>query len=283
MEDGHLNNRVGFIIQARMKSTRLPGKILMPLPIGGTTPLLGWITNAVQNSSYYKSIFVATSTNAENDDLVEFTKQFKVNIFRGSEDDVFSRFKSIAKDNDFNVIVRLTGDNPFLDIPVLDQTIDFHLSSGVDYTITKGLPVGMNFEIIDVNSFKGIYAENLTLVEKEHVTLYIRDSGRFRTQEYIPCPFTNYNEIRLTVDYPTDIVVVSTLLSIGEKLNMKPGLELVDFGLKNFPWLFEVNQQNHQKRNYKNLQEEWEEAKPILESLEFKKLVTVLKKKFDNV
>ncbi|WP_240793910.1 cytidylyltransferase domain-containing protein [Antarcticibacterium arcticum] len=246
---------------------------------GGTLPLLGWITNALKNSIYYKSIFVATSTETENDELMKFARQYEVHIFRGSEDDVFSRFNLIARNNDFDTIIRLTGDNPILDIKVLDNAIDYHLSSGAQYTITKGLPIGMNFEIIDVNSFINIDPDSLTIEEKEHVTLHMRSSGNFNIREYIPYPNIDYNKIRLTIDYPTDFIVVSCLISIGEYLNMKPGLGLIDYCIKNYPWLFEVNQQNHQKTNYKNLQEEWVRAEPILEKFEFKRIISLLKEK----
>ncbi|QED36517.1 hypothetical protein FK178_01765 [Antarcticibacterium arcticum] len=258
---------------------KIAGKNSNATSPGGTLPLLGWITNALKNSIYYKSIFVATSTETENDELMKFARQYEVHIFRGSEDDVFSRFNLIARNNDFDTIIRLTGDNPILDIKVLDNAIDYHLSSGAQYTITKGLPIGMNFEIIDVNSFINIDPDSLTIEEKEHVTLHMRSSGNFNIREYIPYPNIDYNKIRLTIDYPTDFIVVSCLISIGEYLNMKPGLGLIDYCIKNYPWLFEVNQQNHQKTNYKNLQEEWVRAEPILEKFEFKRIISLLKEK----
>ena len=140
----------------------------------------------------------------------------------------------------------------------------------------SNLPIGMNFEIVNVNSFKNINPESLTLEEKEHVTLHMRSSGRFNTVEFTPYPHLDYNKVRLTVDYPSDFVVVSSLISVGEILNLKSGLELVDFCIKHYPWLFEVNQQNHQKWIYNNLQEEWETAEPILEKFGFKRLISLM-------
>jgi spore coat polysaccharide biosynthesis protein SpsF len=118
MVDGLLNKKVAFIIQARMQSTRLPGKILMPLPVGSNVPLLGRIVETLKISNTNHSIIVATSTNPENNLLETFCKENNVACFRGSEDDVLSRFIDIVKNTDYDLIVRLTADNPFVDAKV---------------------------------------------------------------------------------------------------------------------------------------------------------------------
>lgn len=277
MEDGLQNRKVGFIIQARMKSTRLPGKILMPLPLEGKLPLLGWITNKLKKSDFYNSIYIATSINPENDELLEFSNLHEVQCFRGSEDNVLSRFTSITKENDFDTIVRFTGDNPVLDIEILDQAIKFHFNSGADYTFTKNLPLGMNLEIIDSQALKNLDLDRLSPEDKEHVTLYIRRSGFFKKVEYKPKIDRDYQKVRLTIDYPSDFLVVSSLLSIGVHLNMEPGLRLVDYCLKEYPWLFTANNQNYQKVNYNNIQEEWSNVKPLLEKFEFKRIISLIK------
>src|SRR5688500_5242636 len=116
MEVGQPNSpKVGFIIQARMKSTRLPGKVLLPIPLHGGKPIIQWIVDNVKKSGFEKKIILATSTNEEKDPLVAYCKTNSIECFRGDEENVLSRFIQILELNAFDLVVRLTGDNPLLD------------------------------------------------------------------------------------------------------------------------------------------------------------------------
>jgi spore coat polysaccharide biosynthesis protein SpsF len=275
MVDGLQNKKIAFIIQARMGSTRLPGKILMPLPLETDKCLLNWIIDSLKKSSFNNTIFIATSLNSINDPLEGFCKENAVECYRGSEEDVLSRFIDITKTNEFDHVVRLTGDNPFVDINLLDKSISHHLSSEADYTATSGLPLGMNFEIICANALQGLDKIELSVSEREHVTLYIKNSEGYKRNTFYPL-VKDLSNLRLTVDYSSDYLVVSTILSIAEKRKVSPGLDLIIYCLKQYPWIFKLNQKNIQKTIYKNIQEEIEIAKPILDKYGFEKLISFI-------
>lgn len=276
MADGLLNKKVAFIIQARMQSTRLPGKILMPLPLGSSVPLLGRIVQTLKTSKVNHSIFIATSLNPENDLIESFCKEYKVDCFRGSEDNVLSRFTTILGTLDCDTVVRLTGDNPFVAVEILDVVLEKHWESGADYTATKGLPLGMNFEIISASALQSLVTKNLTDQDREHVTLFIKNSGLYNLNTIKPSEKEFYQSLRLTVDYPSDYLFASALFDVHLKNKIPIGLDLIDYCVDNYPWIFEVNQNNFQKGNYASLAEEIASVKPILEQLEFKKVLSLL-------
>lgn len=276
MVDGLLNKKVAFIIQARMQSTRLPGKILMPLPMGSNVPLLGRIVETLKISNTNHSIIVATSTNPENNLLETFCIENNINCFRGYEEDVLSRFTEIIKTNDYDVIVRLTADNPFVDAEILDFAIGEHLKSEADYSSTKGLPLGMNLEIISKSALLSLVSKELSAQDKEHVTLFLRKSGLYKLNIIEGFLKKSYESLRLTVDYPSDYLVASAIFDIHSKTGIRVGLELVDHCIKNYPWIFESNQHNLQKYDCKTLVEEIEVIKPILKQLELEKLFKLL-------
>lgn len=276
MADGLLNKKIAFIIQARMQSTRLPGKILMPLPFGNGTPLLGTIINTLKLSKTTHTIIIATSTNPENDLLEDFCRKHQVSCYRGSEDDVLSRFTSILKDSDFDIVVRLTADNPFIDVEILDRALERHFESGSDYTATKGLPLGMNLEIISVSALLSLASKELSNQDKEHVTLFLKTSGLYTLNNIESFAKETYQSVRLTVDYPSDYLVASALFDVHLKTGIAIGLKLVEHCIEHYPWIFESNRNNFQKGNYPSLAEEIENVKPILEQLEFEKVLTLL-------
>lgn len=255
MVGGLLNKKIAFIIQARMQSTRLPGKILMPLPFGGTTPLLGHIIQSIKKSKSNHSITVATSLNVENDVLVRFCQSHDIDCFRGSEDDVLSRFTAILEDKNYDLVVRLTADNPFVDSELLDATILKHIESGADYTATEELPLGMNFEIVSAAVLQSLSSHVLSNQDKEHVTLFVVNSGLYKVNFIKPIEKEAYKTIRLTVDYPSDYLVASALFTIHLSSSQRLGLPLIDYCLEKHPWLFEGNQNNFQKGNYATLEE----------------------------
>lgn len=275
MVDGPQNKKIAFIVQARMGSTRLPGKILMPLPLETDRCLLNWIIDNLKESSFNNTIFIATSLNSKNDPLEGFCKKNSVTCYRGCEEDVLSRFMEITKTSEFDHVVRLTGDNPFIDIDLLDKSISHHLESGADYTATAGLPLGMNFEIICAKALQGLDEKELSTSEREHVTLHFKNTEGYKLGTFYPLK-EDLSNLRLTVDYSSDYLLVSTILSIAEKRKILPGLDLIKYCLEEYPWIFTVNQNNIQKNNYKSIQEEIEVAKPILSEYGFNRLISVI-------
>jgi spore coat polysaccharide biosynthesis protein SpsF len=120
--------KVGAIIQARMKSTRLPGKVLMPLPVEATDALITWPIRSLKNSTLIADIILATSENVENSPLKDVADQQNVLFFQGDENDVLSRFVEAAIQHELDVIVRITGDNPIIDVRLIDELLSLHLA-----------------------------------------------------------------------------------------------------------------------------------------------------------
>ena len=255
MADGQ-QNRVAFVIQARMQSSRLPGKILLSIPFENGKPLLQWIVDELRKSTYDADIIVATSEKQENDVLERFCKTHGLKCFRGDEEHVLSRFVGIAKENDYTTLVRLTADNPILDIAILDDTIACHLENDNHYTNTTSLPIGMNFEVIASNALLGLDDMQLTGAEKEHVTLLFKNNDRYKKMTFTPDPEHDLDKIRLTVDYPSDLLVVSAVLSFYNEVQGNVGIRLVEDVYRRLPFVFEVNESNFQKRQFAKPEEE---------------------------
>jgi spore coat polysaccharide biosynthesis protein SpsF len=271
MEDGRSNNiKVGFIIQARIKSSRLPGKILLPLPISSTTSILDRIIINLKQSTYQYDIVIATSKNKENDIISEKFTTDSVTVYRGDEDDVLSRFIEICKNKAFDVIVRLTADNPFVDIVLLDYLINKHMEEKKSYTCSKNLPLGMNFEIVDPKKIIELETKELSREDKEHVTLYIKNNFPISVNEFKINEFTE--KARLTIDYPSDYALASIICELLDN-ETKPRntslLDRIEELFKKNSWLSEINNSNFQKRQFSSEEEEIKEAKNVLQTLEY--------------
>jgi spore coat polysaccharide biosynthesis protein SpsF len=271
MAAGQQNNNTVAIIQARLKSTRLPGKILMPMPVTGEVTIIERIVKSLKKSQLINEIYIATSVNPENDSLEELCQKNAIKSYRGSEEDVLSRFVNILDHKKYKTAVRLTADNPVLDYNILDKVIIKHHKTGADYTKTKGLPLGMNFEVFEADSLLKFKAMDLSEDEKEHVTVKFRNDNSFDTN------IINLNQklsdVRLTIDYPEDYLVVSTLFQLAEKFDKEINLEFINFVNHHYPWLLKINKKSTQKGVYNSLEEEIIDVIPILSNLDFKRTV----------
>ncbi len=278
MAAGQLNKmKVGFIIQARMKSTRLPNKVMMSIPFLSGKPIVEWIIDALNESKFNNQVIIATSTHIENNILEEFAIQKRIECFRGDESNVLSRFIELAKKNSFDVIVRLTADNPIIDIKILDDTILKHIENKNDYSKTEGLPIGMNFEIVNPAALLQLEKEDLSEADKEHVTLFIRNNAKFKRETIKYYQGLGYDKLRLTIDYPSDFIVLSTILSQVTKDN-QAGMNLIMNTLNENSWVFDGNHSNFQKKQFSSETEEVAAAIEFLEINDFKKAAAQLKK-----
>lgn len=222
---------IGIIIQARLGSTRLPRKILREFYNGKT--LLETVINNLQRSGDAK-IIVATSVNPNNDELEAFLKERNIIVFRGSEDDVLSRFIGAAEANKVDGIVRICSDNPFLDWHGVSELIEKAKTSDADY---------IGFRINNTPSIKthfGFWGEYVTLAalkrvasttdEKpahEHVTIHLYTHPDEYKCEWIECPdiLQGRNDIRLTVDNLEDFENAQKVFSSLYEANHDFGLE----------------------------------------------------------
>lgn len=199
------------VIQARMGSTRLPGKVL--LEVDGT-PLLEYEIRRVKQAARIDGIVVATTTKKEDDAIEALCKHLGVDCFRGPEDDVLERYRLCAEAYpDYSAIVRITGDCPLIDPRVIDEAVDFFEAEELDYAsnvLEETFPDGMDVEVFTRGAlFEAAEKANL-LSEREHVTPYMRSQAHLKKGNVV-APH-DFSHMRLTVDEPADFEVVSFLI-----------------------------------------------------------------------
>lgn len=194
---------IGIIIQARMGSTRLPGKVLMP--IAGRS-LLDHVLGRLDMLKTGARVVIATSTAPADEAIEAFSAARDVDCFRGSERDVLDRYAACARARSFAHIVRLTADNPFTDIEELDRLIALHLRDRNDYTHAFGqMPVGIGAEIFSNDALQASARDGHAPHHREHVNEYITDHPeRFRIGRLVVPAAKVRPDLRLTVDTPQD-------------------------------------------------------------------------------
>jgi spore coat polysaccharide biosynthesis protein SpsF len=197
------------ILQARMTSTRAPGKVLAPI-LG--EPMIGRQIERLRRCRRIDQLVVATSVEASDDVLVRWCQDAGVATHRGPLDDVLSRFAGAAAAFPrARALVRLTADCPLADSQVIDQVIDHHLASGADYTNntapTRTYPHGLDVEVMRPEILGQAQAKATSPYEREHVTPFIYGHpAMFRLEGVSRSP--SLAHLRWTVDYPRDLEFV---------------------------------------------------------------------------
>lgn len=194
---------LGIIIQARMGSSRLPGKVLKRI---GNKTLLEHIIFRLSKLKNVTRIVIATS-NLDKDDIIEnFCIKHNVNYFRGSESNVLERYYFCAKRYGFEHIIRLTGDNPFTDIIELDNLIYLHIKNKADYSRSfSTLPKGVGAEIFAFEALEKSYIKSSKPNHFEHVNEYIEENeNEFKISELNVSKGKNRPDITLTIDTEED-------------------------------------------------------------------------------
>ena len=206
MESDFVKPKVVVIIQARMGSQRLPGKMMVDIC---GKPLLEYLIERVKRSQLLDVIVIATTPNKEDDVIEEFAKKFRVEVFRGSEEDVLARYFEAAEHFHADVVVRICGDNPLTDPREVDKLIQHHLSTGADYSANssyhlpspKGLPDGVGAEIFSMDALRKAYKLATEQYHREHVTPFIlRNPNLFRIERLDAEPGLQRPDIELDVD-----------------------------------------------------------------------------------
>lgn len=194
---------VGIILQARMGSQRLAGKVLKKIH---SRTLLEHIFLRLKCLEYPARVVLATSTHPRDDILESFCLDRRVDCFRGSESDVLERYFLCARQYRFTNIVRLTADNPFVDVYELKNLIELHLSSGADYSHSFGvLPVGTGAEVFTFDALKRSFYSGTKENHREHVNEYIQEYPELFKIRVLSVPREiNHPDVRLTVDTEED-------------------------------------------------------------------------------
>jgi spore coat polysaccharide biosynthesis protein SpsF len=240
------------LIQARLGSSRLPGKSTLPLPLSATgdaSTILGHVVGRARRASAIQAVVVATTSQPLDNPLAALAARLGVGIFRGDEQDVLGRFAgALAQAGDFRTVVRLTADNPALDPAFIDAAVAHHLATGADYTHTSGLPLGTNVEVMSAAALQKAHREATQPDEREHVTPYLRRHPELFRLETLPLAVpAAVAALRLTVDYPSDYALLSLLFSrlgAGFSLTAPAGLPAL---LAQHPWLAAINAANEQR------------------------------------
>ncbi len=237
------NKRTLAIIQARMSSSRLPGKVLMPIK---GRPMLEYLIDRVSSASEVDDFVIATSIDGSDDPIESFCRDKGINFFRGSLEDVLDRFYMAAKKSDANIIVRLTGDCPLVDPKTLDTMINIYKNNDYDYVANTAPPDGITFpEGMDIEIFSRIalekaWKEASKPSEREHVTFYFwKNTDLFSIYRYdLSQNLSNY---RLTVDYPEDFELVKNIIKyFGDSLSDIQLHQIIEF-LNDNPSLLLLN------------------------------------------
>lgn len=204
------------IIQARMASTRLPGKVLQ---IIAGKPMLYHVVERARKSKMVHEVVVATTTSPEDDAVVDFCAAYGYAVFRGSPQDVLDRYYQAALVHHAQVIVRLTADCPLLDPDVVDRTIKAFFESGVDFAANRlpppfrrTYPIGLDTEVCSFAALERAWKEAAAPHEREHVMPYLYEvEGRFRV--LVVNHEVDYGSLRWTVDTPEDLELVRRIFA----------------------------------------------------------------------
>jgi spore coat polysaccharide biosynthesis protein SpsF len=197
-----------IVLQARMGSSRLPGKVLAP--IGSRSVLAQCIERLV--AARVGEVLVATTTRPEDEAVVAEARAAGVDVMRGPVDDVLARFVAALDGWTGPYVVRATADNPLVDIDCAARLLRL-LDGGADYAIEEGLPVGAAVEAMRVDVLKEADSLATTAYAREHVTPFIRQAtDRFAVRS-APAPFElRRPSLRLTVDTRHDLQFVRSLV-----------------------------------------------------------------------
>ncbi|MFZ1917433.1 MAG: aminotransferase class III-fold pyridoxal phosphate-dependent enzyme [Terriglobales bacterium] len=255
------------IIQARMGSTRLPGKSMAEID---GRPMLWHVAQRVKRASLVDRVVVATSTNRADDAIADMCRRDGIPCYRGSENDVLDRFYSAARAEKAAWVVRITADCPLIDPEVIDRVVRRFQRGDLDYAsnaMVRSYPDGLDTEVFSFSALEKAWHEATKTSEREHVTPYLR-SEKFRTANVESDSTSLYQHYRWTVDELQDLefirAVYRAMRDKGE-FGMKDVLEL----LEKSPGLDRMNSEIVSNRGYyKSLFEDAQAAAAPRRSIE---------------
>ena len=222
-----------------MASTRLYGKALADIC---GRPMLGHIIERLKKATTLDEIVVATTTNSEDEAIVELAGEYGVKSFRGFVDDVLGRVIQVIEQHKSDIVVQTSGDNPLVDPEIIDYSVTAHRKDESDFTYMAGLPLGIAPDIFSPGALKKASRLARRSEYREHVNAYIFDHlADFRVQRLMPSPSEKFPELRLTVDSKKDLTLMREiyrrLFKEEELITLRNVIELY----KKEPELFQIN------------------------------------------
>ena len=209
-------NKKSILIQARLSSSRFPRKMLEKI---GNITLLEYVYNRCKLSKESNDVIVITSDEQTDDELYKLCGEKNIPVFRGSLDNVLKRYIDASHKYDLDVVCRVCGDSPFVDVEAIDKMFsEFKNDDSLEYMSTANSLNGFMSEVVTLELLEKIYTKNLTNEDMEHVTKFICDNlNKFNTKKLdLNLRPKELESFALTVDYPKDILIAQ---SISKKLN----------------------------------------------------------------
>jgi spore coat polysaccharide biosynthesis protein SpsF (cytidylyltransferase family) len=242
--------RIVALVQARMGSTRLPGKVLKDI-LG--KPMLWHVINRLKKATLIDEIAIVTTTKERDKQIIKFAKENGIKSFAGSEADVLDRYYKAAVIYKAEVIVRITADCPLIDPDIVNKTIKYFSTNNFDYvssaralTVRAGVsnkqafPDGLDVEVFSFAALEKAWKEAKSPSDREHVTTYIwRNDELFKTA-VLECD-EDLSHLRWTVDNERDLVFVRTVYKELYKTNESFGLKDILAFLEKKPKLLWIN------------------------------------------
>lgn len=223
-----MTRKVVAIIQARVSSTRLPGKVLQPLC---GIPMIEFMWRRVQRATLIDEIVLATSVEASDDLLAEHALRRGVSCHRGDLDDVLGRFEGAARNAGAEIVVRLTGDCPLIDPTLIDKAIRTLREHALDYVSNGDPPTfadGLDVEVFTFDALSRAHLAARKRSDREHVTPYIRNAkAEFRQQTLRSV--VDMSALRWTVDHADDLALVRELVAGFADLESALGADRFDY------------------------------------------------------
>jgi len=237
--------RIGAIILARMRSSRLPGKVMLSL---NGKPVLQHIVERLSNSKYLDNIIIATSDDISCLPIENLCHRLNCSIYRGDEEDVLDRFTRASRISNVDIVVRITGDCPMVDWRIVDQVIEGYFTYNCDYSSNVNpdtFPIGFDVEVFSTGLLEYIneFAEG---VDRKHITTYIYKTHpeKYKMFNLKATKLLHHPEYRVTLDTLEDYIVLHTLFDI-----LEPGFSAEDVVRKflALPMLYHINSKVEQK------------------------------------
>lgn len=238
MKIDFMSKEVISVVQARMGSSRLPGKVMLPL---SGEHVITHDVRRVKSAECVTETIVATSRQTADDIIARYALRAGADVFRGGESDVLGRMYDAARSTDADVIVRITGDCPLIDPEIIDAVVQEVTDSNVQYATNifeRTFPRGLDVEAFTFESFERVHEEATEPHHREHVTPYYREQKNMfsvknvTSEEVFDEPqFQNRGDLRLTLDEADDYEVLRTIyenISFDDILPIREAIRYVD-------------------------------------------------------
>lgn len=200
-------------IEARMTSSRLPGKVLFPV---NGMPLLGLLVERLRKVPLIDQIVLATTINQTDDILENFAQDFAIACYRGSEENVMQRVIQAAESVGGEIIVETTGDNPLIDPLIIEQVLLLYLHNECDYASNveiRSYPIGMDTQVFSLETLKRSYQMTVDPLDREHVTRHIRQNSHlFKKLHLVANSQLTWPDLALTLDEPADYQLIKNIV-----------------------------------------------------------------------